>query len=62
VNTGAPCTWVLRIQTAPTPHKLEARGEPGAWRHARPVRRAGRGNGPRDNLGTAPRPDPYGSR
>jgi hypothetical protein len=40
-------------------HKLEARGEPGAWRRARPVRRAGRGNGPRDNLGTAPRPDPY---
>jgi putative transposase len=26
---------------------------------ARPVRRAGRGNGPRDNLDTAPRPDPY---
>jgi hypothetical protein len=39
--------------------KLEARGEPGAWRRARPVRRAGRGNRPRDNLGTAPRPDPY---
>jgi hypothetical protein len=28
-------------------------------RVARPVRRAGRGNGPRDNLGTAPRSDPY---
>lgn len=60
MNTGAPYIWVLRIQTAPTPtHKLEARGEPGAWKRARPVRRAGRGNGPRDNLGTAPRPDPY---
>lgn len=30
-----------------------------AARVARPVRRAGRGNGPRDNLGTAPRSDPY---
>jgi transposase InsO family protein len=28
-------------------------------RVARRVRRAGRGNGPRDNLDTAPRSDPY---
>ena len=34
-------------------------GEPDAWRHARPVRRAGRGNTPGDKPGSAPRPDPY---
>jgi putative transposase len=36
-----------------------SRGEPDALKGARPVRRAGRGNGPGDKPGTAPRPDPY---
>jgi len=36
-----------------------SRGEPDALKGARPVRRAGRGNGPGDKPDTAPRSDPY---
>jgi hypothetical protein len=35
------------------------RGEPDAWRHARPVRRRGSGKRIRGEADTAPRPDPY---
>jgi hypothetical protein len=36
-----------------------ARGEPDAWRHARPVRRSGPGNQVARKGDAAPRPDPY---
>jgi hypothetical protein len=36
-----------------------ARGEPDAWRRARPVRRCGSRKRTGREVGTAPRPDPY---
>ena len=56
-RSPATATGALR-SPHPGPRRHESRGEPDALRGARPVRRAGRGNGPAERLTPRPGPTP----